>query len=125
MAKDPAISLSLEHEHLFTSQSGYMRAVKHLTETGYNGQYFNLDFFVLDENNPHRNPVPYSETRILGAKHANLIICSLLALLEVYGFNHVLNDEDMQEEFAEMVQAAKDLYAEKAIEQIRDGLKSK
>lgn len=57
-----------------------------------------------------------------GWRHANLIICSLLALLESYGQAHLLNDADIQEDFSHMVQKTKDFYAEKAFEQIRDGL---
>lgn len=64
------------------------------------------------------------EITTFGWRHANLIVCSFLALLEAYGQPHLLNDPDIQEDFSRMVQETKDVYAEKAFKQIRDGLKN-
>jgi hypothetical protein len=120
MDKHPWLHLSVEFDHLL----GEDTLITQKTEVEYDGYSFDLKFLVAEQNDSQSDQL-YEEFRILGPKHANLIICSLLALLEAYGQPSLLNDADIQEDLAKMVQKTKDAYAEKAFEQIRDGLKSK
>lgn len=89
------------------------------TAVSYEGKIFNIAVAFSTEGEEN---FEMGDITTLGWRHANLVACSLLALLEAYGQPHLMNDKDIQEDFASMVQEAKDAYAQKAFEQIRSRL---
>jgi hypothetical protein len=94
------------------------------TSVSYDGEVFCVDCCYAFSDEIHdSNKWDQEGITTFGWRHANLVICSLLALLEAYGQPHLLNDADIQEDFSRMVQETKNSYAEKAFEQIRNGLK--
>lgn len=134
MSGHPILELQLGMKyHRPNDESG--DCLLHITKIEYDGERFDISLYARvpeDQNNlPEFNDETdlskyemYNDIRILGAQHANLLVCSLLALLEGYGQPNLLYDKDIQEECERMVQEAKDLYAKKAFEQICDGLQA-
>lgn len=128
-AEHPTVKLQMEFsEDVLLTEYPYDAKIRFVeTAISYDGEVFSvnsLNGLAQDENSFLTDEV-YEEITTFGWRHANLIVCGFLALLEAYGQSHLLNDPDIQEDFAQMVQAAKDTYAEKAFEQIRNGLQDK
>lgn len=116
------VDLHLDFKHLLDLGDDEYRFVFQKTNFQFDGESLDCSFFLKsEENDPYHGP--YEEFRILGAKHANLIVCGILALLEAYGFPTILDDKDIQDDYRQMVQETKDLYAEKTFKQILDGFK--
>lgn len=120
----PKIELNFSlSQDMIISEYPYQNLVRVIEiSVTYDGETFSLqsDHGIADDEDDWCE----EEITTFGWRHANLIACSFLALLEAYGQPHLLNDPDIQEDFSRMVQETKDFYAEKAFKQIRDGLKN-
>lgn len=123
MSDHPELDISVGFEHLVFGEDDEITSIDHLTRIAYNGSEFDVAFMLSESG--QENYVMYEEFRILGARHANMLVCALLALLETYGQYNITNDQNMQEDYKQMVQTTKDAYAEKAFEQICNGLKAR
>jgi hypothetical protein len=84
-------------------------------EVSYDGEFLGIETWESLANEKFTDDSVSQEITLVGPDQANLLVGAILALLESYGESSVYNDEDIQEEYGQMVQKTKDAYAEETV----------
>lgn len=85
-------------------------------EVSYDSEYLGVDVWEAPESGEFPAS-PIQQLTLVGADQANLLATAILALLESYGETSILNDENLKEQYVQMVQETQKPEIEEAIEQ--------
>lgn len=88
-------------------------------EVSYDGEFLGIDTWECPVDADF-SETPIQQVTLVGANQANLLIGAILVLLESYGEPSLYNDEDIQKEYKQMAEEAKNTYAEKTVEQLSE-----
>lgn len=86
-------------------------------EISYDGTLLGIDAWEAPLDQDFSNS-PIQQITLVGPDQANLLVGGILALLESYGQPSLYNDKDIQTEYQQMAQEAKDAHAEKTTKQL-------
>ena len=85
-------------------------------EVSYDGEFLGVDTWEVPVDQEFYDS-PIQQITLVGENQANLLAGAILALLESYNQPNLLNDEDVQKDYQQMAQKAKESNAEEAIKQ--------
>ena len=88
-------------------------------EVSYDGNLLGIDTWEVPVDADFTDS-PIQQLTLVGSNQANLLVGSILALLEAYNEPSVFNDENIKEEYEQMVQEAKNSNAEKTVGQLEE-----
>jgi hypothetical protein len=74
-------------------------------EVSYDGEFLGIDVWEAPVNSDFIDS-PVQQITLAGPDQANLLVGAILALLESYGHQTVLDDEDIQEEYKQLAEEA-------------------
>jgi hypothetical protein len=95
------------------NEPGGFAEYKGKMEVSYDGEFLGIDVWETPIDHDFADS-PVQQITLVGPDQSNLLVGAVLALLESYGHQTVLDDEDIQAEYKQMADEAKIIYAQEA-----------
>lgn len=89
-------------------------------EVSYDGEILGIDTWEAPVGTEITSQTPCQSLTLVGSDQANLLIGAILALLEAYNQPSYFNDENIQVEYGQIIQEAKNSKSKEAATELLD-----